>query len=1488
MPGERRQGFLRRRGQQRDLYPELQGGDTASVIRANRRRREANIPLTAFGTDLDAVLRVFERQQQPDPRRGLLGVQPGVQLNLDPELGERQRRRRPLLRAFDRGASPLLTERQTTLGQALVDQNTREQERRDTLSGFFSRPIERAGALPPERIRDLIREEQTPQQRATAIRRLPRAAVDRPRERIDFTASDDQIQAQIRGVHRANDERQGRLIRQAWADRFNEKASLTLGFVLAGPFHNADLGILDEASLRIGPIDLSLGDVARAVTSPVNIAVAGVGAPVLALTRAAAGTLATGNLASRTAALGLRGAGAVIEPVTRGGLGRNLLAETGLELGAIAGSQVGLAVAPDNLELPFAIGGGLIGGLAAIGSITGVPRAVDRALLHSDFTPTTIRNNAIRRDLQRMGRPTELAGGADYMVGRRTFAAGIADPRARFEFQYRIVELDELIPSHLDDFEPNPLYAEALQPRDRSRQAAQTQVREIADDIDNFDEMIGLEGVLDRGPVIMGPDLLVESGNGRTLAFRLARERNPDGLQRYVDQLKARAPEFGIDEEAFRHVRHPILVRERLTPLDRAAREVFVRDANASAVMSMSVIEQAIEDVRRVSDGMLADFKIRDDETIEAALAATKNAPFRVAFFEKMSTGELGQFSDAGFNVNQFGLQRMKAAMGAAVFGGDAGGRLMQTLFESTDDGFRNIENAIFGALPDMARANGLIRAGLRAADLDLSEDLARAVEFMLDLRKSGLTANDYIQQIALFERPLTSFQEQLLSFLDSNKRSRPRVQQMLKEYARRIEEDPVSGGGLLDLAPGSKEELFARSTSTSEQARLFGPPEGGPESVARTIAERDAASAPLRGQGDGLDAGAAPPPRTPAAVSRAGDAGVAPRSTSDQRGAPSRDQPAPSQISMTRPAPAVTARTTLPSSANGMLGSITATVGAPRPILQALDDAGSILAQAPRLADQLASDLEAIVPDGFVATRVKEMPRIAEKLQERSADQISDYVGGRAIVADNDEAARVIAELETRGWERFTPEGIDDTGFVQRSGGYEGRHIQLLHRETGVSVELQFQTPQGAAAQMMNWRIYAVMRSRDPLSAADLQRLDDFQQLTVQAFRGIDTATALAIQRGQIPEQFQALDGMIDRVIESVRPKTIQTPEPTPRAAAGAGGQAPPRGTRPPRPPEPPQPGRTPDEVLRELAELPPGEDPGLGFLRRYEGQTNFAADDIRRTWDDGNKLVLEAGVGRRVARGGTQIRMAPEEWLDPTNAIRQLFLALHGEGAIPAQFQRVADFIRPLIEKETAAMLDFDPKFMAHPDYFPRGWKQIVISADRAKEILRGRGVGRGALGATPAFKKPRVDATFEELLGHVQELPDGTLVMLVPRSSNPIDMLAERLVAGIEWREQTHLMKMRDGAGIAVKLENGAPVPDGYRVPEVGPGFEGKPLIARRVPRGSPANPFAKSSRILAISTTVKAASGSLNRGSEKSGVTASFSAVATSRANLCAGA
>ncbi|KKN13740.1 hypothetical protein LCGC14_1003220, partial [marine sediment metagenome] len=354
-------------------------------------------------------------------------------------------------------------------------------------------------------------------------------------------------------------------------------------------------------------------------------------------------------------------------------------------------------------------------------------------------------------------------------VTDRTFAIG-ANSVTRYQFQFRVVAAEDLIVSN-DPFTflPNPDYPEELQPRDRARTATKLQVEKLAANIQP-DALLEDFRVLDRGTPIVGPDLIVEGGNGRTMALILAAAEFPQMYGEYKLRLVDRIGEFGIDAADIEGIETPVLVRVRLSDVDRVR---FAAETNTPAGISTSSIESASEDANRITVDMLMGLDLNDGEGLADALRATRNAPFVRSFLSKLESNEQAQLVDSDGLVNQDGIRRIVMGVFVSTFPGDDGIRLAELAFESIDLQIRNVVNALSQSLGPLATAEALVQAGERQEDLAIAGDLASAVIVFAKIKSTpGQIVEAFLNQSQLFGRELTPFQEELLQFLDVRSRS--------------------------------------------------------------------------------------------------------------------------------------------------------------------------------------------------------------------------------------------------------------------------------------------------------------------------------------------------------------------------------------------------------------------------------------------------------------------------------------------------------------------------------------------------------------------------------------------------------------------------------------------------------------------------------------------------------------------------------------------
>ncbi len=260
------------------------------------------------------------------------------------------------------------------------------------------------------------------------------------------------------------------------------------------------------------------------------------------------------------------------------------------------------------------------------------------------------------------------------------------------------------------------------------------------------------------------------------------------------------------------------------------------------------------------------------------------------------------------------------------------------------------------------------------------------------------------------------------------------------------------------------------------------------------------------------------------------------------------------------------------------------------------------------------------------------------------------------------------------------------------------------------------------------------------------------------------------------------------------------------------------PNGPKPPGPPRPPtaraKPSQNPDDIIKEIADKTPlGERPDQALLRLHEAARNNISRRSNIIIEKGNQKLKAQGIGQ-VKRGFLVPREQDFPKLDALyNALHNPSKVESGEIAVPEGFEEIYSELRGLALWDTASRLDFDPTAATLEDWFFRGWKP--------PEGLPGGVPGRGQLVTEPkALRTPRVDASYQEMRDLGFE----------PLFWNPYQQWGYRHNLGEVYREQMQLVDYLKALGSdLVRPDAGGALPPGWRVPKIGPAFEGKPFAA-----------------------------------------------------------
>lgn len=394
------------------------------------------------------------------------------------------------------------------------------------------------------------------------------------------------------------------------------------------------------------------------------------------------------------------------------------------------------------------------------------------------------------------------------------------------DVQYQVVPADSLVTSNRPDLSANPAFPAELQPRDRTRATSADQINAIAARLEP--ERLGPSADAATGAPIIGPDGVVESGNGRVLA--LLRAYDAGGPQ--ADSYRAFLTRQGFDVTG---IDNPVLVARRITPLSGDERAAFATAANRAVAMRMSAPEQAQADARLLDEATLA--KLVEGKGLDTA----DNRPFVRAFFNQLPKEERGGLVDRAGTLSQEGQGRVQAALLARAYGD---GALLARLLESSEAGMKGIGGALTDAAGAWAAMRAAVSRGMVPAQMDLTPDLLAAFRLVETARGQGIKPADLLAQADMFSgNAATSATKALLSLMFRDEgltkaASRQAVARGLRAYAEeavknttdaRLFGEALAPGDVLGtaLAKAGREDLAA----ATEKAVT-------PEAVEKALAE--------------------------------------------------------------------------------------------------------------------------------------------------------------------------------------------------------------------------------------------------------------------------------------------------------------------------------------------------------------------------------------------------------------------------------------------------------------------------------------------------------------------------------------------------------------------------------------------------------------------------------------------------------------------------
>lgn len=413
----------------------------------------------------------------------------------------------------------------------------------------------------------------------------------------------------------------------------------------------------------------------------------------------------------------------------------------------------------------------------------------------------------VRAELAKLDNPQQQSTTDGTLTNEGTMTGKtetVVTPAGReFKVRHKVVEADDLITSNLDSGAINSEYPQALQPRDRTTLKSITQVNDIANKLNP--KLLGDSASSTNGAPIVSPGNEVESGNGRTLAIRKAYQTGK------ADAYKDWLSEQGYDVV---NMQQPVLVRERITPMNMAERVAYTTESNERETLDMSPSEQAMSDAPKVMDIL---------HLVQGgSFNNTANRDFVNAFLTGVaSKNERGTMLDKdGVSLTQDGYRRIESALLAAAFN-DA--QIISQVIESKDSDIKAIGNALIEAAPQWAQVRKGVQDGILVEGVNVEANLVEAVHLVRKARQQNLSLSEMLNQDDIFDGSIDQVTKDFISIFYSgdklNKaRSSQKVADALKSYAQ-LAMTAKASPNLFGDAPLSNEQILGQVNDRLKQS---------------------------------------------------------------------------------------------------------------------------------------------------------------------------------------------------------------------------------------------------------------------------------------------------------------------------------------------------------------------------------------------------------------------------------------------------------------------------------------------------------------------------------------------------------------------------------------------------------------------------------------------------------------------------------------------
>lgn len=347
-----------------------------------------------------------------------------------------------------------------------------------------------------------------------------------------------------------------------------------------------------------------------------------------------------------------------------------------------------------------------------------------------------------------------------------------------------------------------------LQPRDRSLGNSDEQISDMAATLDPA--LLMPAPTADRGAPVVGPDNVIESGNGRYAAIVRASEQHPDRIDAYRKQVEAAG--FDIPED----VRNPVLIARRTSDLDPDARRRFVVEAQDSGIARMTPVERSRAEAQALDAATLA--RLDPGKPLDDAA----NSDFLRAALARLPRSERNAFVTPQGRLNADGRKALERAIFARAFNDP---ELLRRFTEADAAELRSLLDALFQASPAWARLVADVADGTVRPEFDITGHVIEAMRLIANARKVAALENlrlgdvlaELIDEVDLLDGAISPLTRALVGKFWRNGRaaSQGEVASFLTRFAEEARKVGRTDAGLFDEVPDVLDALRAVDPET-------------------------------------------------------------------------------------------------------------------------------------------------------------------------------------------------------------------------------------------------------------------------------------------------------------------------------------------------------------------------------------------------------------------------------------------------------------------------------------------------------------------------------------------------------------------------------------------------------------------------------------------------------------------------------------------------